>query len=411
MNEGKTGIVKGYHYLGDALLFYYLIVAIYAFQGGYPFLPYLGVVFLSYLAFALGTSKTSTYMPFIFLAPLLMIVMFLLGFPIYLALGIPVLLSWRFLIHEKDPDRSNETFILFFSLFVAMIEFFLLETSTVVWMWSIQFTVVVLGHLASNYMKLSKKERSDGAGVIAGWTAGLALLAVAVALLDDLFRSIISMIYQVILAGVLLLIDGFMYVVNVLGLDFRINLEPPPEQGNETEGGFGEMNEEGMMFDGQDNDSEKLVEMVNSTVFWTTITIILVAMIIGAFIVYKLRKYRNVPSDKHEGVSYEYAEYPDGPRRSLWKQWQNKPDDPVRKKFFELEQYAAKKKMGRQLYESIEDWFARLGIASAGAEIYQVVRYGEQTLSEKETQQAYTQIEQLKQEIKQKASKKKNTNQ
>ncbi len=78
------------------------------------------------------------------------------------------------------------------------------------------------------------------------------------------------------------------------------------------------------------------------------------------------------------------------------------PADIIRREIFELEKYAHKLKLGRFPYETLEEWWHRVGLTGTGKsiEIYEKVRYGGGTSSIEEQILIQTEIRRLKQQVK-----------
>ncbi|MFJ7728862.1 hypothetical protein ACIQXV_22385 [Neobacillus sp. NPDC097160] len=78
------------------------------------------------------------------------------------------------------------------------------------------------------------------------------------------------------------------------------------------------------------------------------------------------------------------------------------PEDVIRREIFELEKYAHKLKLGRLPFETLEEWWKRVGLTVSldSIGIYEKVRYGGIIASNKEQTLIKTEIRYLKQQLK-----------
>jgi hypothetical protein len=78
------------------------------------------------------------------------------------------------------------------------------------------------------------------------------------------------------------------------------------------------------------------------------------------------------------------------------------PEDLIRREIFNLEKFAHKINLGRLPFETIEEWWERVGITGSEEiiEIYSKVRYGRITFSNEDTIQISKEIRQLKNKLK-----------
>lgn len=85
----------------------------------------------------------------------------------------------------------------------------------------------------------------------------------------------------------------------------------------------------------------------------------------------------------------------------LFKRNTPKLEHPVRKLMYHFEKEAVKKKMGRKHFETLEDWFTRMGI-KINVQTYQEVRYGQANVTDEEVNELKEQLNKIKAQLKEK---------
>src|SRR5699024_2743369 len=109
--------------------------------------------------------------------------------------------------------------------------------------------------------------------------------------------------------------------------------------------------------------------------------------------------------EQQESDSYSSAELDIDPSASNFSKWRKKlfqkPVHPVRKMVYQFERTAAKYKMGRRQFETVEDWMERIGL-EADFTVYEKVRYGKVEVSESEAIQLKEEIRKIEKALKEK---------
>jgi len=151
--------------------------------------------------------------------------------------------------------------------------------------------------------------------------------------------------------------------------------------------------------DGADNYQAPSYEMTKEILY------ILLILGVLAFIIYlfykKKLKSKTFAIDSSAIVSVSEGLFEAG--ESTLSRWRMKPpEDVIRKEIFEVEKYAHKLKLGRLPFETLEEWWKRVGLLGTNESIaiYEKVRYGGGTSSYEEQTQMKTEIRRLKQQLK-----------
>lgn len=131
---------------------------------------------------------------------------------------------------------------------------------------------------------------------------------------------------------------------------------------------------------------------------------VLLAIGAVAFIIYLYKKIfrpQTISVDHSSVVSVSEGVF--GSRQTnLFRRRIKPPEDIIRLEIFELEKYASKLKLGRLPFETLEEWWQRVGLSGSpeSIAIYEKVRYGEGSSSIEEQTMMKMEIQRLKQQLK-----------
>jgi len=89
-------------------------------------------------------------------------------------------------------------------------------------------------------------------------------------------------------------------------------------------------------------------------------------------------------------------------RLSLFCKKEKRPSDLIRREIFDFEKYAQKMDAGRHPFETVEEWWQRVGLNGADHAIhtYEKIRYGNQNYSHEELNQLKHELHTLKLQLK-----------
>lgn len=397
MNAGYLPYVRIYQYISEAILFYFLIVPIYYFMGRpLPFISYVGTILVTVILLGIVARFTTSYLPYLFYVPLTTIVLDrLVGYPIFVAIFIAAFLGWRFVKHQQEEGFDNEFTILVFTIVIAIVESLVISDPYFFVMVVLQVIVLVFGHLLSHIVSVS----SHSNGKPYKYTAVLLSVFVAITAgflwvyegLTMLFVGIIY-VFSRILLGVL---QGISYVFSLTGLSgmmegvFPDNLSDKMKDAQEQMQQGSEKKLDTPPYEGS--------EAVTNGMYWgALIVVLIIGVAIALYYIGKKMKVMNAEGNNNVISTKWLGKREEGTKKSFTGFFRRKPDHPIRQLFFDFERFAQKKGFGRKNYETIEDWFERLGVPEANVEIYQKVRYGEVELSEEEVAKFKQDLKQLR---------------
>jgi hypothetical protein len=136
---------------------------------------------------------------------------------------------------------------------------------------------------------------------------------------------------------------------------------------------------------------------------------LIVAVMILFFYIYKKRVKFLAVNDQSSSVEI-FGGSVKNERKSIFKKQNKPPEDFIRREIFQLEKYAFKVKLGRLPFETLDEWWERIGLTDTNHvnEMYEKVRYGAILASKEEQVQIKEEILHLKQQIKDIAKSEKN---
>ncbi|KGP90142.1 hypothetical protein N780_06760 [Pontibacillus chungwhensis BH030062] len=402
MDDRRTSVAKTYLWIGEAMVFYLLLGPIYFLfypSEPLPFWSFLLVVVVSKLLLALGVKVTTSYIIIIFYVPLTALVTsYFSPFNLIISILLSCYLAWRFIVHERDPELNNEQALLMASLLFLILNVLFFNQTSVYFMAALQLVVLVFGYLLSHV--LSVDGQANKTSVYSRTTTVMGLfvgVTIGVFLIYDLFRAgftgggaLIAQVFGLIVRGIL-----FLFSWTGLGDEWneKVNEIEPAEMELEDSGVGEEQPDPGAAFD------------LSEWMYWGALFMILV---IGIVVAIRLRNKKIEPTvdtfKEEHSVTYSNLPAERKPLRpSTFKRlFQSAPNDEARKLFFNFEAFASKTGNGRAPSETIEEWFKRLGVRDGNADLYQKVRYGDQSLTTRELETFKETIESLKNAIRKK---------
>jgi hypothetical protein len=129
----------------------------------------------------------------------------------------------------------------------------------------------------------------------------------------------------------------------------------------------------------------------------------IIAACIGILIYYIRKKRVNFLLTNDYFSTAEFHNGGQRPERGLFFRNRVKPpEDPIRREIFQLEKYAYKLHLGRLPFETLDEWWRRMGLKNTQAihQIYDKIRYGMARSSQEEQVQVKEVTLKIKQEIK-----------
>ncbi|SFF90912.1 hypothetical protein SAMN05216353_11348 [Halobacillus alkaliphilus] len=399
MISGNKLTVVSYQFVSEGLAFFFFLFLVGRWSWislQVPLLSFITVVILS-LLFFLGASKlSSSFLPFIIVAVLLAGIGVVMGVPLVFSLILSGFLVWRYLLHEQEPDRENERFMLLFTTIIAFVCMLFFAQPEIIIVLALQYGVIILGYFFSHYIEVSKSDRKKGKKKIVMLILGFAAGASGLAALFQPLRLIITSSWQAVSMVFLKGIQGFFFILEHTGFEVS-EIEPLAELNQEQEGSEILRDSDEPPSSGDAEPSEQLAEAAQAG----TVVLLIVGIILILYIMYRLRnKKRSDRVDRQKLTYKSYAlQYSDEDHESVWRFNRSPADGPVRKKFLQFENYAQKCGYGRKYNESLQNWFERIGITAENLHLYQKVRYGNEQLSNDETSLFYDEIRKWKKQL------------
>lgn len=364
-----------YHFICEGIIIYLLLLPLtfYYYQDTSHLIFVITLVGIA-LFFAFLSSFNNSHIPYIISSPILLLIFYMNGFPITISIIITGILVWRYILlrtksfHRNDAEYIGAAFIL------TVIGLIISRDFSVMIFLLVEIMVVLLGFTFSHLLVIEKEKRQSFNRTMWLKWGGFTLFILSVFyLLSDTFTLLMSKVWFLFGGGMTLIVSVIANFFDMLGInDFFQSGIDKMEPIEEVE--IGEEEHKSLLSDLEQQDGE----------FDTFIVIALVMILIIFF--YIIRKAMRAKSkQKPENdviVNYEQMELTK--HRSFFQGFgskqRNKPKHPIRRVVYDFEKKAAKLELGRKHYESIENWFERLGLKE-DLEIYQKVRYGSQEFS------------------------------
>ncbi|WP_153462425.1 sulfite exporter TauE/SafE family protein [Sediminibacillus terrae] len=376
MNRTALTITRIYQFTSESVLIYLLAVPfLWVFRMEYSFWHYLLLVCIQALIGLLILQATAVMAPLITLSiavAAMAVIVFHIPWPAAVLTG--VLLCWRFIKHQENADHQHEKAILGLSFFLLAVYLLLSTDFTFLAIGLVQFLLIMCGFLLRNIFSMDK-DRGFGVYIVSGTIGVFAAAGIVIALLYNGARSI-----YLFVGGLLSSLAGGAMAALLSPFDLEPDLKKTERDGNSMEQNQGA---EDPMPDRPEEFNGETVDRIFHFLEWL---VIIGAVVLIVWIILKLyRKRVQVETADSDNSMVTYESLSDQDQQNGWRLFKRrKPqlDDTVRQLFLEFELFAAKLGLGRERFESIEDWFRRIDLQVDDTELYQRVRYGDEQLEE-----------------------------
>ncbi|TFB22098.1 hypothetical protein E3U55_07290 [Filobacillus milosensis] len=363
------------------------------------FLFYVTISIAIYLFLKTTFQEKLKLFHFISLTPLFFLIAWVSGLSIIASLFFSGFLVWRMIRHDDVAELETETTYIGIAIAATFLGHIIgvyqhsEYADGIVLMLVIQLSVLFVGklifHLFSQEGNSLKKRLYTFAFLIFLLFGGATLIYSAYPILRNIYYTAI---HGVIGLFVTILRPLFKYVETIEPK------EAEEEDEQEIEQGTGERPEDSLT----ERASEPVITSEHLMIaFFVVVTIILI------LIIYKKRHTLMKSVKLSDRNNDDFASTSNLTReKKLWKfrQGSKAPKNEVRKEFFKLEEWAAKKGIGRYKDESIHDYLQRYNIKHLVdddvIQIYRNVRYGFSDIDSHNKNYYITQINQLKQHLK-----------
>ena len=378
-----------YHFISEAIILFLIMLPVMHHRFLWvPYWSYLIILLLTCILFSVITARTDSFSWYILMVPVLFIIFYLWDYPLLAAILFPVLFVWRYISIRKEEIINRENQYIIITIVLTALALLIVRDSRIMIFPFLQIIILITGYISSHLAALKKHDRkqfdSRLAVYFAGFLGSSALLFYAI---SDGIRNTVLGIWNGFLHLLGLSLGG---VSNLLSF---INVEEQ-EIPSETSESLG-------VRDG-DRMEVRDFPLIESITSYIAIGLVLILLILGLF--YWKRRFRSTGRQEADDTAISYSELDPGQDRNGYslknriKGMFKRPEHPVRKMVFRFEKIAAKNKKGRKRFETIEDWFDRIGLESDIA-VYQKVRYGETDVGNQETEALRLQLTEMEKQI------------
>ncbi len=403
MITANLTIVRIYQFLGEAFLFYLLLVPFYYFRDiPLPMGSYIIAVVGTTVILVLFTRVTDTYIPFLIYAPVAVMLFVVMGYSLLIAIAMAAFFSWRFIRHLQEEGMDHEYRLITLGLFLALIESLLITDFAMYLMVGLQVSVLIFGYMLSHVVSIKISNSNQKPFTQIGVIGAAFVLITGISYsayngLERMWNGTLTLLANIFSYGML----GVVNFLDFLGVDLAA-IGQLEERIKESQQSDVKMEMPESPITGKTKNSAG-AENAGETIYWSFLSIIIVIAIIVAIILIRkkvLEKRKDPDSDEASMTSKWTTQEKSSLRDKISKFFGRKPENPVRQLFFDFERFAQKKGFGRKNYETIEDWFERLGMKDANVEVYQKVRYGDETsLTDEEVERFKQDLQQLRQSL------------
>ncbi|WP_088053059.1 hypothetical protein [Virgibacillus dakarensis] len=386
-------ITYAYHFMSEAIILFLISLPILFYH--YEWVPYgLYAVLVAGICtlFSIYTKFFKGYLPYIVTAPVLVIVFIVSGFPIIIGVVLPGMLTWRYINIRSETILARENTYIRITLILGTGLMLLINDFQIIIYTFLQFLLLIVGYICSHLTVIKKEERKRFDRKL--WLLITGIFTAGTVIIFTLFDT---GRYVFLKIG-----EGLSYIATIVvsklaflfqNLDFD-NVQLPDESSpiGQQENKLKQMEQVKPSF----------MEKILPFIYWGLVIVTLAFVI---FLMIRFLKKQFVVREQFgtsEAVIYGELDQDERKKRSILSKlfggYFQKPDHPVRKMVYQFEQKAAKSGYGRNAYETIEDWFRRIGI-NADLAVYQKVRYGGDEVNEAEITDLKRQLGEMEEEF------------
>ena len=371
------------YFLSEALLIFLITLPnLNGYFQGIPYWSYFSLALFILMAFSIYATYLSRLLPYLLTLPFLFTLFYVFGYPLFLSFLYTGLFTWRYLVIQKRAAGNHEMNYLVFTIILVVPLFLYVQDYRILLCVVLQLIVILAGHFSAHAIRIPKELKKQ-----LPLTLGLFFIA-----LLGLGASIFYLLHFAVfkIAGILLNFT-FLLLEKFLGLfEFLENIpfqwryaeELPQVEGDEKEE-FG---------------ASLLEAITRFVVGYTGLTVVIIVCIIIALLFLLLKKpwyFSRMETIREKSYIQSNEKIsPDNLVTFNLKNYFNKPKHPARKMVYDFERKAAKSHKGRKPFESLEEWFERIGLDS-NLNIYQKVRYGNDEITDQELRLLQVQLREM----------------
>lgn len=386
MQRNYLSITYAYHFICEVMIVFFLSIPIfYYYYETVPYMSFALVLVGSSVVYVQLFHRVTSYVPYMVLAPCLMVLFYLLSYPLLMSILFGVVFTWRAITLRKEHRLDNEgTYLRWILMLSVILPLFIHDLTFILFVVSVLFLLIV-GNIVRNMTVLPKRDRRSKS---VAFLSGVFVLVIAgVTVIAYSFhgvRTLIGWIWSAI-SGVLVWAGSlFVYLLSLIPMPEGQEGEGEPQEG----GGPLEIPEETAS-------SETLIDHLFT---WLMIIgCIIAAYFIFRFVRKQLQKTFEPIAQQDDHITYEQMDLADERKRTWKERLRNMiplPKDHVRKRMYQFEKRMSSTEQGRKREETIEEWVNRTGWA-IDFELYQRVRYGAQQATKQEVRQLEAMIREI----------------
>lgn len=397
-------ITHCYHFLAEAIVaFIFLNPFTFDYYHTSHYFGYMIIIFVTaFIFYFIEMSKRPIGYCLVVL-PITMYLFYAFEFPIGLVIFFPVLFVWRYVSirlykskqteHQALTDKvstNKANLYLHLTIGIAAIAIIYSKEVFVAYYVLLQFFVLMSGYLLSHVIMLNQKERKQVRMNTFSLVPVLMLIGAGlVYLFFDSFRTFMYYIWIGFRTLFVFVIGWGAYLINFL---IPKILRSTNDDDN-FEGAGGEQGEnpfKALLPDGyRPGIDESILTFVVTTI----------AILIVIYFIFRTMKRK--PDDisvREHSATFQALEREepekDGFFNRLFKHRRKTPTHPVRHLIYEFEKKAIQNDWGRYPFESLDEWFERLGV-DMKIETYQKVRYGDLEVTQNEVDDLRKQLNEI----------------
>lgn len=382
MDNQQTVISSWAQFIMEAILIFLITVPfMHAYFQWIPYGSYFAVVGLLSLLFSFYSVYSLRLWAFVFTGASLLLLFYVLNFPLLVNIFLALLLPWRYLVIRGRPNDQPLFIYFVVTSFLVLFLFFLTGEGVLLLFIGGQFLFTLLSYFFKDEIKV---KNIDFRAIFLS-ISFVALGAFSFLILSTPLIKLTEFVYH----------SFFILLGKFVGL-----FEPLEEvrwQPRQTETFTPIAGQEEIL--NQDQSIAKpLTAFVSS---YIGISLIIIFSGILFFIILFRKRVGNVSLRRRKIDAPEIHQHVLTLNPSFrLKRFRQKPLHPARKMVYELEREMNKLGRGRQEWETVEAWLTRLGFPS-NLPIYQRVRYGEEQISRDDIKKLQQEIKRLREFVKQ----------
>ncbi|MBV7503928.1 hypothetical protein KW850_01430 [Bacillus sp. sid0103] len=329
---------------------------------------------------------------FVTIFPLLIVAGYLAGLSIFVGFVLAMLVFWRGQSLYEDASQQSEIFLLLLSFLVGILAIVYSGMShypyqnQIIILLIIQVLLVIIGSFVKKWNTMIT-DKSKFAIYLIKILAAIAVIGVTVTFLLIYIQLLFFTILKLFVLVFSSIIGPILNLLNLL-LSRNESKErklPPLEESDVLQEA-----------DKYQRHSYGITDDILYSILFAGIVVSIL------YLIYK----RHLRQKKESDSSSPLVKIFEGSFKSNQVSFSQKkgkpPVDLIRREIFDLENYAQKRKLGRLPYETLSEWWQRVGITDSEEliEYYNKVRYGGVIYSKEETTQISKEIRQLRQRLK-----------